>query len=506
MDSMEDDLKSKISSKLNSLNQRSIVFDNIINDYNILYKKYTEIQLRNEGNPYMTKLKIDNVQDQGELEKLKEDYLKIKKEKEEYIVKVNNYVQEKLDLLKTIEEKDKKIEAKDKKINGILIENHSLKEQFKKLNQDISELTETKIKHEKLLATLKKSNQRYQIDYRKLIDNSGKMHMEIENLKNKILELQANKDKKPENIKSEINTSRKYSSEIKIPKQLIYKQKIHNNDITNINFNKSGSSYLTIGEDSIIRVFDITKNNETNSFADSSKKFIGACYDHKEELLFAGVDDKTANLWSLKNNELLHTFSGHNNNINCVNSFNYNEYGLTGSSDKTVKQWDFNTKNLMRKFKLDNECHSIDVGPNDSYILCGQVDGTVKMWGTNDEQEKSFIIHKDKVISIKIINDNNFLTLGKDKTIKLFDMKNEKVVYTIDESKIPEINERSIAISPDKKLFAIGSKKGLIYFINIIDGKISANINNGSVTTLNWNPHNSHLYIGDSNGFLSVWE
>ena len=208
----------------------------------------------------------------------------------------------------------------------------------------------------------------------------------------------------------------------------------------------------------------------------------------------------------MKNNELLHTFSGHNNNINCVNSFNYNEYGLTGSSDKTVKQWDFNTKNLMRKFKLDNECHSIDVGPNDSYILCGQVDGTVKMWGTNDEQEKSFIIHKDKVINIKILNDNKFLTLGKDKTIKLFDMKNEKVVYTIDESKIPEINERSIAISPDKKLFAIGSKKGLIYFINIIDGKISANINNGSVTTLNWNPHNSHLYIGDSNGFLSVWE
>lgn len=491
-------LKSKISSNLNNLNQRSTVFDDIIKDYNILYKKYTEIQLRNEGNQRMNKVRAENLQDKEELEKLKEDYLTIKKANEEYIEKTNKYIQDIMNL-------KQQLEIKEKRITGYFTENGALKQQNYTLDKNNKELSEINKNNIKKIADLEKGNQKYQIDHRKLIDIAGKMHMEIQKLKNQILELQEHSGKKPETIKNEKPVNAKHSVDLKIPKQLIYKQKIHQNGITNINFNKSGSSYLTIGEDSNIHVYDSTKNKETNSFNDNSKKFIGACYDHKEELIFAGVDDRTAKLWSLKNNELLNTFSGHNNDLNCIKSFNCNEYGLTGSSD-IIKQWDFNTRNLMRKFKSDKECHSMDIEPNDSFILCGQLDGTVKMWGTNDEQEKCFSIHKDKVINIKIINNDSFLTLGKDKTIKLFDMKNEKVLFTIDESKIPDINERSIAVSPDKKCFAVGSNKGFIYFVNINDGKIIGNFNNGSVTTLNWNPNNSLLYIGDPNGFLSIWK
>ena len=82
-------------------------------------------------------------------------------------------------------------------------------------------------------------------------------------------------------------------------------------------------------------------------------------------------------------------------------------------------------------------------------------------------------------------------------------------MYTIDKNKIDECCESCITISPDKKYFAVGSNKGMIYIVNISDGNINSAINNnrgsGSITTLNWRPNKSEIYAGDSNGFLSIW-
>ena len=50
MDTEKLNLKSKISQTLNSLNKSSKVFDDMINDYNTLYKKYMNIQKLPEQN------------------------------------------------------------------------------------------------------------------------------------------------------------------------------------------------------------------------------------------------------------------------------------------------------------------------------------------------------------------------------------------------------------------------------------------------------------------------
>jgi WD40 repeat protein len=44
-----------------------------------------------------------------------------------------------------------------------------------------------------------------------------------------------------------------------------------------------------------------------------------AIYDNTEQLLFGVSIDKTAKLWSLKNNKLLNTFTGHIGNTRIIN-------------------------------------------------------------------------------------------------------------------------------------------------------------------------------------------
>ena len=131
------------------------------------------------------------------------------------------------------------------------------------------------------------------------------------------------------------------------------------------------------------------------------------------------------------------------------------------------------------------------------------------MWTTDGKQKsKVYKVHNDKIIDIKIIKDNTFLSLGKGNVIKLFDIRKEKEIYTINKNKLNEICESNISISPKKDFFAVGSKEGNLYIINLNKGEIENTINNnngrGEVTSIFWN-NNNNLYVGDSKGFISIW-
>ena len=165
----------------------------------------------------------------------------------------------------------------------------------------------------------------------------------------------------------------------------------------------------------------------------------------------------------MKNNKLLNTFTGHIDYVNCVKTLNAQQHGLTGSSDRTIREWDFNTKNMVRKYNCISGCYTIAIAPDDSFILSGHKDGSILLFSSNERPEKTFDYHEDQVIDIKMIKNDLFLSMGKDETIRLFDLRKEQPVYTINSSKIPQYCESSLAISPDKKYFAVGSTKGNIY-------------------------------------------
>jgi hypothetical protein len=495
-----------------------------------------------EQNQRLTSIQLSKAQenaskmDQAELEKaynsLQEELLKLKNSKEEALVNLTKNLQ-------SLMEVKTKLDQSNKKIVSLSTENSALKQQNILLDKRNKELNTISQNQEKELLEVKKSKQRIETEHKKLLENTGKMLMEIEYLRNKVMELQENTINKMNNYnelmesakqkqlaaemyfqekqeqfketnKDSTNLNEMFGSseEVKIPNKLRYKQKLHNKVITSINFNNFGSSFITTGADYIVRVYDAAKNIETNVFSGFSSSVTEACFDHTEQLLFAGSLDKTAKLWALKNNKLLNTFTGHIDYINCVKSLNAQQHGLTGSTDRTIREWDYNTKTMVRKFNCISACHSLAIAPDDSFILSGHVDGTVKLWASNDKPEKVFDLHEDKVMQIKMIKNDQILTLGKDETMKLFDVRKDQPIYTINNSKIPQYCESSIAVSPDKKYFAVGSTKGNIYIVNMNDGNVESVINNRGTAAINglcWRPFNSQIYVGDASGYLTIW-
>ena len=524
-----DKLKQKITSTVKNNNKVTFVYDSMIEDYNFLYKKYIDMQIAQEqkerlGSKTFTRkesiLKMDNGED---INFLNDKYLKLKETNEKNLQEIKNH-------LENIMKLQEKLDTKDKRIKGYQAENTALKSQNIQLTQKNKELNKINDDNEKKIAKLNKSCQRMEIDHKKLIDDSVQMHQIIEQLNNRILDLEKkclknnieivsndireeinnNNNNVPDIIdKNEINFSKK-NSKNELPTTLKYKQKVHFKNITSINFNNKGDKYITTSEDKSLILLETAKNTEIFKFDKFDKIISEACFDKSNKFIFIGSFDSTVKLINSQDSSLISNFSEHANEVNCVKCYNLKEKGLSGSSDNTIKEWDFDTQKLLQELNYKNPCYALSISPNDNFVLSGHGDGVINMWtGDNHKESKLFKLHDDRIIDIKIINDNSFASLAKDKKIKLFDIRNEKEIYTINSEKIKEICESNISISPDKNHFAIGSKEGNVYIININKGEIENIINNnngrGEVKSLSWNRLNYNMYIGDSNGFISIW-
>ena len=524
-----DKLKQKITSAVKDNNKVTFVYDSMIEDYNFLYKKYIDMQIAQEqkerlGSKTFTRkesiLKMDNGED---INFLNDKYLKLKETNEKNLQEIKNH-------LENIMKLQEKLDTKDKRIKGYQAENTALKSQNIQLTQKNKELNKINDDNEKKIAKLNKSCQRMEIDHKKLIDDSVQMHQIIEQLNNRILDLEKkclknnieivsndireeiNKSNNVPDIidKNEINFSKK-NTRNELPTTLKYKQKVHFKNITSINFNNQGDKYITTSEDKSLILLETAKNTEIFKFDEFDSVISEACFDKSNQFIFIGSFDSTVKLINAQNSNLISNFSEHANGVNCVKCYNLKEKGISGSSDNTIKEWDFDTKKLLQELNYKNPCYALCISSNDNFVLSGHGDGVVNMWtGDNQKEAKLFKLHDDRIIDIKIINENSFVSLAKDKKIKLFDIRNEKEIYTInEEDKIKDISESNIAISPDKIHFAIGSKEGNVYIININKGEIENIINNnngrGEVKSLSWNNLNNNMYIGDSNGFTSIW-
>ena len=537
------ELKNKLYNKLMEQNKSSEAFANIIENYNKLYKKYLDYRLNSSDkdikNYLYNELEKDQIKNldkkllQKNLSKLQEDNRNLK---EKYEENQNQYTEQ---LKKNLEVNDELNKVKNQ-YQETLQKYNEIKTRFEATDKRCKDLDKISNEQEKIINDLKKKNSKLENDVKKLTESINKLLIDNKLLTNKILSLQndqmekineynelieSDKQKKKaadmyfnysqtnfeknvnKNVPQFMNTS---VESVEIPSKLQYKFKFHNKSITSICFNGFGSNLITTGADNFIKIIDTSKNQEAAVFSGFASSVTDACFDRGEQLLFAGSLDKTAKLWNLKNSKLLTTFTGHIDYINAVYNLHTQEKGLTGSSDRTIREWDFNQLKLTRKFNCTSACHSLCVASDDSYILSGHMDGSVRVWTSNEKPDQIIDLHDDNVIRLEILKgENQFLTLSKDFSMKLFDLRKNQAIYTVNDSKIPQFCESQISVSTDKKYFAVGSTKGNIYVINLLDGSLQKTINNKStnpILSLAWRPFHSQLYVGDNAGYLTIWK
>ena len=532
------ELKNKIYNKLKLLNLKTSGYDDIIQNYQKLMEKYLNSRSYTENSEITRSLNLGtntiNI-DQSELAKnyklLQNELNKTKISNQENLENLNKNLLHTMDL-------NEKVNQYEKELSKLKPENDTLKQRNEALDKRCKDLNEITQNQEKEIIELKSIKDKLEKENFRLNEIANKLLVENKLLTTKVLSLKedsiqkmneyneliesAQQKKKAADLyfneKSESfskKTKKKLPNymvnveEVQIPKKLKLNYKPHSKGITSLTFNSFGSNFITTSSDNFIKLWDTSKNSEIAIFSGFTGAVTEACFDHSEQYLFAGSMDKSAKLWSLKNNKLLNTFTGHIDYINCVKSLYSNERGLTGSSDRTIREWDFNTLKLVNKYNGVSIVQCLSVAPDDSFILSGHKDGTVKLWTNSEKAEKIIDLHEEAVIRIEMLkNDNQFLTLSNDLTIKLYDLRKENAVYVINDRVIPQYCQSSISISSDKKYFAVGSTKGTIYIVKLNDGTVADTIENKSrnpILSVRWRPYHSQIYVGDGSGYLTIW-
>jgi WD40 repeat protein len=154
-----------------------------------------------------------------------------------------------------------------------------------------------------------------------------------------------------------------------------------------------------------------------------------ATYDNTEQLLIGVSLDKTAKVWSLKNNKLLNTFTGHIG----IQILLFRLYQLlflilllpkvpfrrVRQNNKRMGFREFKIiqkrNYLINQYSCVSTCTSLGITFDDSNFFSGHLDGSLKIWSVGSDKPDNVIdAHDDRINYIELVkNENQILTSSK---------------------------------------------------------------------------------------------
>ena len=187
---------------------------------------------------------------------------------------------------------------------------------------------------------------------------------------------------------------------------------------------------------------------------------------------------------------------------------------VTGSSDRTIKLWDYAKGFCNKTFNCSSSCFTIDVMTSESLIVSGHLDGSLRFWSGRQEHKVTEMtdLHSDAITSVNIMpNGKQIVTTSRDHSVKLIDMATYRVLSTFEhEDYLNGSNTSRAAIASNGKYGVLGSKNGAVIIFEqdkyeLTLEEVYSENHGGSVNGVAWSKEGVMASI-DSDGLLLIWE
>ncbi|XP_015759205.1 PREDICTED: dynein assembly factor with WDR repeat domains 1-like [Acropora digitifera] len=265
--------------------------------------------------------------------------------------------------------------------------------------------------------------------------------------------------------------------------------------LTNVAFNKSGTSFITGSYDRTCKVWDTASGEELQVLEGHKNVVYAIAFNNPYgDKIATGSFDKTCKLWSADTGKCYHTYRGHTAEI--VSSiivpffrrvhtlighrgeisnaqFNFDSsFIVTGSMDKTCKIWDSRTGQCIGTLSgHDDEVLDVCFDYTGQYIATASADGTGRVYNALTHHCMSKLEgHEGEISKITFSpQGRRCLTASSDKTARLWDPFSGKCMQVL-EGHTDEIfscafnYEGNIVITGSRSLFSLLKKnkmKGL---------------------------------------------
>jgi WD40 repeat protein len=188
------------------------------------------------------------------------------------------------------------------------------------------------------------------------------------------------------------------------------------------------------------------------------------------------ITDFRAAVKKLLNQGSPRTLTGHTNEITAFTFSSDSQMLITGSKDKTIKQWNLKTGKLIRTLnKHSGEITSLAISKDNQFIASGSKDKTIKLWNVKTGQLIRTLSNKGEIYSVRFSLDGKTLIATSalqpntvESHFQLWNVSNGKLI-----NDSGSLNWRiQLAINPDGKTYAIAGNALSVQILNLSTGKL----------------------------------
>lgn len=150
------------------------------------------------------------------------------------------------------------------------------------------------------------------------------------------------------------------------------------------------------------------------------------------KFLASGCDNKIINIWDPESLELYHSFKGHRDTVSGL-VFRKGTHTLySASHDRSVKVWNLDEMAYVETLFGHQDCISaIDALGRERAITSGGRDNTIRIWKIVEESQLIFNGHAGSIDSVRLINEENFISCSDDGSIAVWGVLKKKPLASV---------------------------------------------------------------------------
>ncbi|XP_010566484.1 autophagy-related protein 16-1 isoform X5 [Calonectris borealis] len=224
--------------------------------------------------------------------------------------------------------------------------------------------------------------------------------------------------------------------------------------------------------------------------------------------LLAASNDFASRIWTVDDNRLRHTLTGHSGKVLSAKFLLDNARIVSGSHDRTLKLWDLRSKVCIKTVFAGSSCN--DIVCTEQCVMSGHFDKKIRFWDIRTESIVKELELLGRITALDLNSERTeLLTCSRDDLLKIIDLRVSAVKQTFSAQGFKCGSDWTrVVFSPDGNYVAAGSADGALYIWNVLTGKLERTLakhHSSSINAVAWSPAGAHVVSVDKGNKAVLW-